>query len=352
MAVWDVTRLPAADQFDYWHEVICRAFVPLIPLRDPTNVGFAARVETRLMADVNRARIFSQPQATNHGPREVAATDGAFYFVNLQLAGRCHARQGAADSVVEPGQFVVVDTTEPFYFDFDAEWQMLSFRVPHDLLGARLAGRSIRTGVGLGASGAAAAVTALMQALWQVEETTDRSALRDLEQALASAVAAATAVPADGSAALARAALRTAIVQYIRDHLTDRSLSVTTICRRFAISPRTLHNVFAGSEDSFAATVRALRLDSCAALIADPRERRTITDIAAVHGFGDPTSFSRAFRRRFAASPRELRESRAADPEGARGPDRDRTGPPPASDPQCANCTEVLRPQPGHPAVG
>ena len=47
MAIWDVTRLPAADQFDYWHEVICRAFVPLIPVRDRSDAGFAARVETR-----------------------------------------------------------------------------------------------------------------------------------------------------------------------------------------------------------------------------------------------------------------------------------------------------------------
>ena len=309
MAVWDVTQLPVAEQFDYWHEVICQAFVPLLPRCERTGAGFPARVETRLLADVNRARIFSQPQATHHGPREVAATDGEFYFVNLQLSGRCHARQGAAESVVGPGQFVVVDTTKPYYFDFDTQWQMLSFRIPHGQLRARLAGRSLRTGVGLGGSGSGAAVTALVRALWHVEESTDRTALRDLEQALTSAVAAAIAVPADGTVGLARTALRAAVMQYIRDHLSDRSLSVATTCRRFAISPRTLHNLFTASDDTFAATVRALRLESSAALFADPREPRTITAIAALHGFEDPTSFSRAFRRRFDVSPRELRRS-------------------------------------------
>lgn len=49
----------------------------------------------------------------------MAAADGAFYFVNLQLVGRCRTRQGTEESVVEPGQFVVVDTTAPYYFDFD-----------------------------------------------------------------------------------------------------------------------------------------------------------------------------------------------------------------------------------------
>ena len=196
-----------------------------------------------------------------------------------------------------------MDTTEPYYFDFDTEWQMLSFRIPRQQLLSRLAGRTPRTGMSLDGTGAGGAVTALMTALWQVGEATERTTLRDLEQALASAVAAATAAPDTGAAAIDRTALRAAVMQHVRDHLTDRALSVATVCRRFAISPRTLHNVFAGSEDSFAATVRAQRLDSCADLLADPQISTTITDIAAAHGFDDPTSFSRAFRRRFGTSP-------------------------------------------------
>ena len=29
MPVWDNTRLPEREQFEYWNDVICRAFVPL-----------------------------------------------------------------------------------------------------------------------------------------------------------------------------------------------------------------------------------------------------------------------------------------------------------------------------------
>jgi AraC-binding-like domain len=140
MAVWDVATRPDREQFGYWHEVICQAFVPLTPRRAEPGRGFAARVETRTLHDMVRARIRSQPQETAHGPRDVARTDGAFFFVNLQVAGRCRARQGRADSVVGPGRFTVVDTTEPYWFDFDAPWQMVSFRLPRDLLTARLGG--------------------------------------------------------------------------------------------------------------------------------------------------------------------------------------------------------------------
>jgi len=307
MPVWDSTPLPEREQFDYWNDVICRAFVPLRAARRADRPGFGARVETRPLVEVNRARILSQPQETVHGAREVAETDTAYYFVNLQLAGRCAVRQGGRESVVEPGQFTVVDTTEPYFFDLHGEWRMLSYRVPHAHLRSRLGGRGPGTAVAVGRAGAGGVVTALMQALWQVGDEVGRTGALDLEQSFASAVAAATAARAEPGR-IDRAAVRAAVLQHVRDHLDDRNLSVTTVCRRFAISPRTLHNLFAEAEDSFGATVRALRLDRCAALLTDPATSATVTGIATAHGFDDPTSFSRAFRRRFGVSPREARQ--------------------------------------------
>lgn len=146
MAVWDVAARPDREQFDFWHEVICQAFVPLTPRRPDRRsatpqAGFDARVETRPLDATVRASIRSQPQETVHGRREVARTDGAFSFVDLQLAGRCRARQGDTESTVAPGQFTIVDTTEPYRFDFDTPWQVMSFRLPHALLDSRLGGR-------------------------------------------------------------------------------------------------------------------------------------------------------------------------------------------------------------------
>jgi AraC-like DNA-binding protein len=111
----------------------------------------------------------------------------------------------------------------------------------------------------------------------------------------------------DGPEPVPRATLRAAVLRYVADHLADSSLSVTSVCRRFAISPRTLHNAFADGDETFAATVRGLRLDRCAAVLADPTVTRTIAEIAASFGFDDPTTFSRAFRRRFGSRPTDVR---------------------------------------------
>ena len=304
MPVWDVSRLPERDQFDYWREVICQAFVPLTPGRKEPGPGFASTVETRPLAEVNRARIASRVQTTRHGPREVAATDDAFYFVNLQIAGRCRTRVGTADTVVRPGQFVLVDTTQPYYFDFEDDWRMLSFRIPHHLLP-----RAPRLGMPVDGSGVGGVVTTLMRALWDVDEAAGPAALRELEHSFAAAVAAATAPSGEVAEPTPRAALRAAVMRHVQDHLVDSSLSVAGVCRRFAISPRTLHNLFADVDATFAATVRGLRLDRWAAALADPATIGTIAEIAAAHGFDDPTTFTRAFRRRFGRRPSDVRET-------------------------------------------
>ncbi|MHC1560080.1 helix-turn-helix domain-containing protein [Actinomycetospora sp. C-140] len=306
MAVWDIATLPAREQFSYWHEVICQAFVPLTPHRTTDEAGFAAKVETRALAGLNRARLRSRPQRTDHGPREVARTDGAYYFVNLQLTGRCVTTVGEDTSVVGPGEIVVVDTAQPYFFELDRPWQMLSFRVPHGDLDAKLHGRRPRLGRAVAATGAGAAVAALMPALWSLD-TADPAA-DELAESFATAVAAATGDrTADTADPAIRAGVsRAAILAHVERHLGDRDLTVAGVCRRFAISPRTLHHLFAGTGESFAATVRRRRLERCAAMLASGTPA-TVTALAHAHGFDDPTAFARAFRRRFGVSPREMR---------------------------------------------
>ncbi|MGE3662231.1 MAG: helix-turn-helix domain-containing protein [Pseudonocardia sp.] len=302
MPVWDIARRPSGEQFGYWREVICQAFVPLDPAPNAETPDFASRVETRPLGAVNRAEIRSRRQRTAHGPREVRRGDRAYYFVNLQLAGDCRVRQGRAESVVEPGGFTVVDTTEPYWFDFPQDWRMLSFRVPHATLAARLPNPLHGTGRAIRGDGLGGVVTSLMAALWELDSP---AGAVELEDSLASVVALALGGAAGDAAP--RAATRAAVLRHVAAHLGDPQLSVVSVCRRFAISPRQLHRLFADQERSFAATVRAMRLEHCARLITDPARTASITAIGARHGFADPASFSRAFRRHFGVAPRDYR---------------------------------------------
>ncbi len=314
MAVWDVASRPAREQFGYWREVICEAFVPLTPSRIGDAEGFRSQVETRPLAHLVRARLASQPQHTSHGVHEVARTAGAYLFVNLQTAGTCAVEQSGRRDLVRPGQFTVVDTAEPYHFAFGLPWGMTSYRIPHGLLGGRLDSVRPLTARAIDARGTGALVAAVMSSMWELD---DGLGAPDVELALVSALSAVAGERA-GSTADRRAALRAEIERRVDAHLSDPTLSVTTVSRQVGISPRTLHTVVSSGGETFAAMVRRRRLERAAVLLADAGPALTVTDIAASVGFDGPSSFSRAFRRQFGRSPTELRRATARGGQGAR----------------------------------
>jgi AraC-like DNA-binding protein len=307
MPVWNIAEQPIHDQFGYWHDVICDVFIPMTPKRSIPGVGFASGVEARALGDIHRTDVWSQAQQTMHGPREVELSEGEFYFVNLMVAGRCRVQQGERRSVVSPGQLWVVDTRVPYFLDFESQWRMFTFRVPHKLLSSRLSSPGQGTVMPIdGGSGIGGLTAAMMRSMWKLEEPDSAHARVELEQSFAAVVSAALGAR-DGDES-AHDALRADVLHYVAANLGDPGLSVVTVCRRFAISPRLLHKLFEGQEHTFAETVRTMRLDQCARLLADPLNRSTITDIAVRQGFTDSASFSRAFRRNFGIAPSEMRE--------------------------------------------
>ena len=309
MTVWDVAARPEREQFGFWREVICEAFVPLTPARNRPGRGFSSRVETRPLTRTVRARIASQPQRTTHGPAEVARTDGAYVFVNLQTAGTCAVEQSGRRSLVRAGQFTVVDTAVPYRFEFDEPWRMVSYRIPHGLLGGRAdVVRRQSAGCWDAAGGAGAVVAAVMAAMWDLD-TAIGPAVLDVEQALAAAVSAAAA-ERSGPPADRHAALRAEVLRRIEQRLPDSTLSVASAGRALGVSPRTLHAAVSAGGETFAALVRRRRLERAAAVLANGHGPETITEIAASVGFDGPASFSRAFRREFGRTPSEVRRDR------------------------------------------
>ena len=96
-----------------------------------------------------------------------------------------------------------------------------------------------------------------------------------------------------------------AVRAYIEDHLNDPGLGVDQLCRRFAISRRTLYRLFA--DDGGVAhyvTVRRLARAFDELRAASPA-RGLIKAVALTVGFVDQRRFHRLFRQRFAIAPSE-----------------------------------------------
>jgi AraC-like DNA-binding protein len=131
--------------------------------------------------------------------------------------------------------------------------------------------------------------------------------VNDLMAAIVSATRGGRAI-AEGRG-IAAARLR-AIMIDICAHLGDGDLSVAEVAQRQRVSPRYVHKLFEHEGITFSSFMRDQRLVRAHRLLSDSRlPDRTIGAIAFDVGFGDLSYFNRTFRRRYGATPSEVRST-------------------------------------------
>src|SRR5215470_13089706 len=105
-----------------------------------------------------------------------------------------------------------------------------------------------------------------------------------------------------------RAARLRAIKADIAEHLAQDDLTVATVASRQRISESYVRKLFESEGSSFSECVLGQRLIRAHRMLTDPRfAGRSITSVAFDAGFGDVSYFNRSFRRRFGATPSEIR---------------------------------------------
>jgi transcriptional regulator GlxA family with amidase domain len=104
-----------------------------------------------------------------------------------------------------------------------------------------------------------------------------------------------------------REAHLTRIESFVRRHIDDPALDPETIARACGMSTRYLHELFRDTNQTLGSWVREQRLEACAEALRDSGNHQSLAEIAYAQGFSDQAQFSRSFRARYGASPREYR---------------------------------------------
>jgi AraC-like DNA-binding protein len=244
--------------------------------------------------------------------RLIEADDLVF---NLTLSGGRILRQLGREAVLGPGEAGPTITTDPGVGIIHLPSRFISFRIPRKTLQPMIGDLDvclIRT-----IPGNTEALRLLAGYAGLVEEL---GALADLQMrhvvathfhdliSLALGATRDTAHAAMGRGV--RAARLRAIKGDIVLNLARADLSIDGVARRHGITPRYLGMLFAGEGTLFTHFVLASRLDRAHRMLRDPRHAgRPVSAIAFACGFGDLSYFNRAFRRRFGATPSDVREA-------------------------------------------
>jgi AraC family transcriptional regulator, positive regulator of tynA and feaB len=312
MRSWNTEELPDHEQFTYWREVLCEAFVTLRPERprEQNSDRFPSRVTAHPLSTINVTTVQSKAHHVIRGDAEIRRSPHEVYFLNLQLAGRCRYETEGRETIVGPNEFAIVDSTRPYFLDFMDDWKVFSFRIPRHMLRPLLQAPERSTGICVSSGDVLGEITVgFLKSVATRMEDVPSEAMEPLAGDLVSLSAlslGATEEARMGQRQSARRGLYAAIVKFIETNLADPLLSAPSVAAHFRISTRYLHRVFEERDKSFGQVVLERRLLRCAGDLGASVDFR-ISDVAFRWGFSDISHFNRSFRQRFGFSPREYR---------------------------------------------
>jgi AraC-like DNA-binding protein len=297
-----------------WQDIVCDTFVGLDCRSDLHGAFWGAVAQTRV-GPAAFTRVDSCAQIVQRTQARIARASEDFVLVALGNSGVNGVYQDGREAIVSTGQFVIYDTTRPYELRFDDSFSQTIFQVPRKLLHQRV-----------GSFGALTATTFsndrplerlvydyLINMARTIDHVDAATGARLLDQAL-DLVAMTFAErmhdrPPEQS--FHRSALLYRLKNHILTQLRDPDLSMTRAAAAVGISTRYASDLMAAEQISFRSYVQAQRLQRCARDLSDPAQApRHVSDIAFAWGFNDLAHFSRIFKQKFGASPREWREQR------------------------------------------
>jgi AraC-like DNA-binding protein len=297
----------AHERFAYWRELICAVYVQL----DAKQIGagaFSGSVSVSSLGGLSLSRVRATGQVVTRQPSE----PGSDCLVSVQVSGIGRITQFGRTAELQPGDFALYDTTEPYELYFERPFEQIVLKFPREVMTGRnvhiRSAAAVRCG---GDTGAGAIASSFVRSLASHDaEVADIFRGRMGEQAL-DCVATSLASMA-GSSATHEAVHeynRRRVLNYVEQHLRDPNLSVSGAAAALGVSARTIQKLFADDELHLSERIKSARLQRAAAALRDPLLHHVnITSIATDVGFTGPETFSRSFRDAYGCTPREYRQ--------------------------------------------
>lgn len=299
---------------EFWNEH-ASGLITDLKVQPDSESRFEASLKAVEFAGIGFAEAISTPTRVIHTQERAGRVANAAYLIHLQRQGTCLNRQLKTDVMLQPGDFVLCDSTLPCELLLEGDNRMLVVRIPQEVLKRRLPTPEVYVNRYMpGQCGASGLVSRFLNLFWDQcqidlgQMTAERMAdiICDL---LATAFLDASRQPAGESTVQTLWKLR--IRHFIDQHLANPDLSPPMIADRFRVSPRYIHKMFENEDEALSRYILRRRLEACHRSLVDRAQAaKTVSVIAFEWGFNSTTHFARVFRERYGVSPSELRKQR------------------------------------------
>ena len=162
----------ARERFDFWHEVICTAFVRLEAETLPSERPFRAEIARSDLGPLTLSRVRAQPHAVQRSTRLINEEPRDEVLVSVQLKGNAVIQQDDRQAVLDPGDFALYDATRPYDLTMREQFEMLVFQFDRQFLMERCPSPERLTAVRMSNDTTVVAPVSSSSAAWPAAWTT------------------------------------------------------------------------------------------------------------------------------------------------------------------------------------
>lgn len=307
---FSTAALPAAERVAFWREVFGRKLVH-IDVEPLADAPFEATATLRQIAGVRRLSCVSTAARSRRTRELVADGDDAFALL-INMGGELAASQLGRDVALRPGDATVFLHTDPAAMNH-ASFQHEGLVVARAALAPLVTDAEDRAMRLIpGDSGALRLLARYLQTLDDDLALTTPELGHLVATHICDLVAMAIGATRDGAAIAEERGVRAARLAAVKSDVVanagDRGLTLAAVASRHRLSERSVQLLFESDGLTFSQFVLEQRFAAAHRMLRDPRRARmSVSAIALAAGFGDLSHFNRGFRRRYGATPSDIR---------------------------------------------
>jgi AraC-like DNA-binding protein len=300
---------PAHERVGYWGDLVQRSFGRLRS-RTYGDERFHGEIRRFQLGELRLCRLEASRHVVERTSGDSGMSDPGDLKMVVQRRGCSVFEQGGRRALLAPGSWSVYDTTQSYTVSNPEDVLQYVLLLPRARILAGAAGLRellVRPLSGLRGMGrvvcetVARALDAALGADARIGPELGDAILRQVRLAL---LEQAGILPETSG----RELLRERTAALIGQRLREPGLDIEEIALALACSKRALHKAFEGRGESLHRFLWDSRLELARRQLEDPRTAaRSITSILHGAGFSSAAHFSRLFRQRYGASPREWR---------------------------------------------
>jgi AraC family transcriptional activator of tynA and feaB len=300
---WNTATVEQARRFDYYRSALCDSFAHLTPHKPPEHGSFSGMVEHWSGSSGEFTLMATSTHCVSRSRSDIAKVEDNHLYLNFIQRGEMKFEQFGSRYMLRPGDLVMIDNAQLFEAQINARGghRHLAFRMDRQSMPGNAGEISER----LTKHELTPVLRQTLAYLCRVNEewTPDHlanvaTAVRSLTSTILSEHA---ANPSQCSTTVDR------VKEIISARMQDPEFSLDEVANSLKLSRRTVQKHLQAHHLSFSTMLLEARLEQAHRLMLRSSGRICAEEICFLCGFGEISTFYRAFKARFGVPPATYR---------------------------------------------